>query len=392
MTPRIRVLQVITAFSNDAPAQSAAVLAKYLDRTMFDVTAVSLRAQPGPPSMTVLDLEHYGIPHTSMEMGGFLDVAGVVRLIRFMRRWRPDIVHSHAFRADLWCGLAGRLTGVPLIVSTIRNHDSQVLRMEHSFLVGRLAALVSRLALALADAVVAVSAGVAEYLTGDQHVPASKIHVIRNGFDFERLTGVRANRDTIRAELGWHAGDVVVGTLAILKPRKGLTYLIQAASLVLSAHPRARFFIAGEGPDREALKAEIVRLGLEERVHLLGQRSDPLALLDLADIYVLPSLFEGLPRSLLEAMAFAKPVVVTDIGGSREVVQHQVSGLIVAPRDATGLAEAISLLVASPDLRRDYGEAGRRAVEQQFDARQTAMAHEVVYNLIGHKEARFEAK
>lgn len=379
---RIRVLQVITAFNDEAPAQSAAVLAKYLDRAKFDVIAVSLRAPPGLPSMTVQELTRAGIPHASMGMRTFLDIAGIWRLARFIRKWRPDVVHSHALRADIWCGLVGRLAGVPLIVCTIRNHDSQVLRMEHSVLVGRLAAAASRFAVGLADSLVAVSEGVAHYLTSDQRVPAAKIHVIRNGFDFERLTEARASRDGLLGEFGWEAGDVVVGTLAILKPRKGLTYLVQAARDVLSAHPRARFFIAGEGPERQALEAEIARLGLEKRVLLLGQRRDPLALLDLADVYVLPSLFEGLPRSLLEAMAFGKPVVVTDIGGSREVVEHQESGLIVAPRDATGLAGAISRLVASPDIRREYGAAGRRAVERQFDARRTATAHEVVYDLL----------
>jgi len=378
VTPRIRVLEVITAFGNEAPAQSAAVLAKYLDRSKFDVTAVSLRS-PSGPSITVDDLERAGVPHVSMQMGDFLDLAGVMRLAQFIRHRRPDVVHSHAFRADLWCGLAARLARVPLIVSTIRNHDRQVLRMEYPFLVGRLAAAASWFATTLADTVVAVSDGVAEYLVREHGVPPSKIHVIHNGFDFERLNSGRTNRAALRAELGWQDDDVVMGTLAVLKPRKGLRYLIQAAHSVLATHPRARFFVAGEGPQRAALEAEVLRLGIQGRFQLLGQRDDPLALLEAADIFVLPSQYEGLPRSLLEAMAVGNAVVVTDIGGNREVVRHEVSGLIAPPRDAARLGHAISRLVASPELRRACGAAARLTVREQFDARRTAAAHETVY-------------
>jgi len=384
--PRIRVAQVITAFNDDAPAQSAAVLAKYLDSTKFEVVAVSLRAQEGQASKTVLDMEAAGISHTSLGMHGFLDLTGVVRLVQFMRQHRPDIVHSHAFRADFWCGVAGRLTGVPLVVNTIRNHDSQVFRMERSFVVGKTAAGASRLATTLADTVVAVSAGVADYLITEQRVPSSKIHVIRNGFDFGQLTENRPSRSTLRAQFGWQRHDVVIGTLAVLKPRKGLAYLVQAARTVLEVYPHARFFIAGEGPDRSTLEAQIAHLGLREHVRLLGQRDDPLALLEAADIFVLPSLFEGLPRSLLEAMALAKPVVVTDIGGSREVVRHEETGLIVPPRNPGSLAQSLSRLVASPEERRAYGEAGRLAIDQKFSARRTALAHEAVYGTLEQRK------
>lgn len=380
MTRRVRILQVITAFSDDAPAQSATVLAKYLDRSRFDVRAVSLRRLTGAPSMTVAELARAGIPHESMQMGGFLDLTAVARLVRLMRRWRPDVVHSHAFRADVWCGLAGHIAGVPLIVNTIRNHDSQLFKMEYSFVVGRLATVASWMALRLADAVVAVSGGVADYLAVERRVPTEKIHVIRNGFDFERLVGHADGRAAVRAEFGWRDEDTVVGALAMLKARKGLSYLIQAAHQVVSASARVHFFIAGQGPDRTALEAEIARLGLQDRVHLLGQRGDALSLLEAADIFVLPSLFEGLPRSLLEAMALAKPVVVTDIGGSREVVRHRETGLIVDPRDASGLAGAIGRLIDSLALRQEYGEAGRRSVQERFDARRTAEAHEAVYS------------
>lgn len=377
---RRRVLQVITAFSSDAPAQSAAVLAKYLDRDRFDVRAVSLRPVSGHASTAAADLAAAGIPHMSLGMRGFGDLTAVWRLWRLLGTWRPDIVHSHAFRADVWCGITGRLAGVPLVVCTIRNHDTEILRAEHPGLIGRVAARLSRISTRLSHRVIAVSDGVAEYLVTAHGVPRDKVSVVRNGFDFARLADDVGDRAAVRARMGWRDDEIVIGTLAILKARKGLSYLVEAARAVVDAHPAARFFIAGDGPDRPMLEAEIERLGLDGRVMLLGHRSDPLALLHASDIYALPSLFEGLPRSLLEAMALGKPVVVTDIGGSREVVAHEESGFVVPPRDAARLARALSALVASAELRLAFGRAGRLVIEAQFDARGTAAAHERIYN------------
>lgn len=380
MSTRRRVLQVITAFSSDAPAQSAAVLAKYLDRDRFEVRAVSLRSVREQAATAASDLAAAGIPHVSLGMRGFFDLPAVWRLWRLLRTWHPHIVHSHAFRADFWCGVVGRLAGVPLVVSTIRNHDTEILRTEHPGLIGRGAAFLSRLATRMSHRVIAVSDGVAEYLVTAHGVPRDKVSVVRNGFDFTRLSADVDDRATVRARLGWGDSDVAIATLAILKARKGLSYLVEAAPGIIGTHPEARLVIAGDGPDRGLLETEIRERGVGNRVALLGYRSDPLALLNACDIFVLPSLFEGLPRSLLEAMALGKPVVVTDIGGSREVVTHGRSGFIVPPRDAARLESALSALVASEELRLAFGRAGRLTIEQQFDARATAAAHERIYD------------
>jgi glycosyltransferase involved in cell wall biosynthesis len=155
---------------------------------------------------------------------------------------------------------------------------------------------------------------------------------------------------------------------------------VRAAADVIAAIPAARFFIAGEGPERETLEAEIARLRIGGRFHLLGYRRDALSLVESADVYALPSLYEGLPRSVLEAMSLGKAVVVTDIGGSREVVRHRISGLVVAPANPRELAAALCELAADPQLRATYAAAGRRAIEQEFSAQRNARAHEAVYH------------
>jgi len=153
-------------------------------------------------------------------------------------------------------------------------------------------------------------------------------------------------------------------TVARLDPQKGLHDLVAAAALV----PEARVMVVGEGPERRALETRIAHLGLGDRVHLLGFRSDVPDLLAGSDLFVLPSLFEGLPLSILEAMAAGKPVVATAIGGNDEAVVDGATGLLVPPGDPRALADAIRALLRDPERRRRLGEAGRRRAEAEFSA------------------------
>lgn len=375
MSSRVSVLQVITGFSADAPAQSASLVAKYLDPARFDVTAVSLRTQTAAGSPTVAELERCGLAHVSLHATSQVDLAAFMALRRLCDRLRPRIVHSHAFRADVWCRAAARHDRDARLVCTVRNHDRHVLRQERGRVVGAVSAAAARWALRGADAVVAVSDGIARYVE-EEGVPVDRITVIRNGFDFDRLPG---GPPADRSALGWSEDDVVVGTLAALQPRKGLLFLIEAARMVIAANPRVRIFIAGEGPQRAEIEAAIRAAGVSGRVSLLGHRDDGLDLVRASDLFVLPSLFEGLPRSLLEALAVGTASIVTDIGGSREVVEDGVSGLVVPPGDAAALAAAIGRLAEDGTLRARLAAAGARRVRESFDARGTARAHERLY-------------
>ncbi|MFQ5858728.1 MAG: glycosyltransferase [Anaerolineae bacterium] len=379
MRRHIRILQVISAFNNDAPSQGAAALGKYLDPSEFHVTAVSLRAMNGPPSTTVAELARARIEHVSMGMRGFHDLRVLPRLVRFMRQERPDIVHTHSFRADLWAGLASKIAGTSIFVTSVRNQEWDCFRTELSAHIARLAMAGSRIATSMADVLIAVSEGVRDHFVMVQGIPPAKVRVILNGVDLERLYRPESRPPTVRKELDIKPDDILVGTLASFKPRKGLSYLVHAAGEVLSRQRRVHFILAGDGPERGRIEEEVQQRGLAKHVHLLGYRHDAVTLLNALDLYVLPSLFEGLPRSVLEAMALAKPVVVTNIGGSREVVEDSISGLIVPPRDPQSLAEAISTLVESPTLRKSMGEAGRCAVEERFNARVNARAHRELY-------------
>jgi glycosyltransferase involved in cell wall biosynthesis len=186
------------------------------------------------------------------------------------------------------------------------------------------------------------------------------VHVVHNGIRLE--TFQRPPDHNLRESILQGAEGPIVFTPARLHPQKGLSHLIDASPLV----PHAVFVLAGDGPERSGLEAQARRLGVGGRVRFLGQRSDIPALLAISDLFVLPSLFEGLPLSLLEAMAAEKPVIATAIGGTTEVVVDRVSGLLVRPAHHSDLADAINSLLANRAFAMTLARNGRQRVAEQF--------------------------
>jgi glycosyltransferase involved in cell wall biosynthesis len=198
------------------------------------------------------------------------------------------------------------------------------------------------------------------------HVPPRRLVVVRNAIKVPAAG--RVVDPTLRTALIRGRSDYVVLTPARLHPQKGHVYLLAAAAQV----PEATFVLAGDGPLRLELEAQASALGIAERCVFLGERSDVPDLLAAADLLVLPSLFEGLPLSVLEAMAAERPVVATAIGGTDEAVVHEQSGLLVPPRDPVALASAIQRLRTDPGLARRLASAGRGRVEREFSSEITA--------------------
>jgi glycosyltransferase involved in cell wall biosynthesis len=193
----------------------------------------------------------------------------------------------------------------------------------------------------------------------------------------------------VRRELLGERDAKLVLTLARLDEHKGLLTLVRCAVEV----PDAVFAIAGEGPQRARLEEEIRALGLGERVLLLGHRTDAPALLAACDLFVLPSLFEGLPVSLLEAMAAHKPVVASDIGGNNEIVVDGETGLLVPPGDAMAMASAVRLLLGDATYAHRLAAAGRERIGREFSAEAVGIRVTEVYEeLLGVRSADREGR
>ncbi len=261
-------------------------------------------------------------------------IAGVIPLWRAIRAERPAIFHAHlSWPFACKNGVrAGWLARVPAIVGT-----AQLYLAPDG---GRRPPLV----LGLYRRIIAVSEEVKRRYAAELGVPPRTLAVVRNAIRVP--PSAPARNAALRAALVEGRPDFVVLTPARLHPQKGHTYLLQAAVQV----PDATFVLAGDGPLRGDLEAEARDLGVAGRCVFLGQRDDVPALLAAADLFVLPSLFEGLPVSVLEAMAAERPVVATAIGGTDEAVTSEESGLLVPARDPAALASAIRRLQADSTI------------------------------------------
>ena len=301
-------------------------------------------------------------PATSAARG----VAAIPSLSRAFRRERAVVFHAHQ-TWSLSCRyaiVAAALARVPVRVASAQ----LFLEMPPLRAIDAQHALLS----ACLHRHVAVSRHVASRLRERFGVPDERIAVIPNAV----ATGAPAPFDEeLRRSLGAADGMPLVLTTARLEPQKGLPHLLDAAMMV----PDASFVVAGEGPDRAALEARIAALGLAGRVRLLGHRDDVRQLLAVADLFVLPSLNEGLPLSVLEAMGAGVPVVATSAGGTAEIVRDGVTGVLVPPGDAGALADAIRSLLSDRARSTRLAAAGRDLVGREHSASAMAAATARLY-------------
>jgi glycosyltransferase involved in cell wall biosynthesis len=296
---------------------------------------------------------------------------GARRLRAFLsdlQRERPDVFHAHlswplAARFPLAAAVVAR---VPAVVATFHLFPPAPLR--------RTTLLQGRLLAARMGRGIAVSQAIATSLDDVLGWAPHKIEVIRNGIDIERFQ--QRPDPELRRALAAGSDDVVFVTTARLDLQKGLDVLLRAAKVVEGA----RFVIAGAGAERARLESQAAALGVHERVQFLGHRADVPALLAAADAFVLPSLFEGTPLALLEAMAAGKPIVTSAIPGTDEIVTDGETGLLVRAGNSDALADALRRIVAEPELRARLGAAARRRAETEHSAVASTRRIAVVYD------------
>jgi glycosyltransferase involved in cell wall biosynthesis len=223
---------------------------------------------------------------------------------------------------------------------------------------------------------IAVSGGVCRDIEQTLRVPPSRIREVPNSVAVDTCELAPAPDQAIRLQMAGRTDLPIALTRARLDRQKGLTYLVRAAART----PSVAFVIAGDGPEREALEREARALGVSDRVRFVGFRSDVKALLANSDVFVLPSLIEGLPLSVLEAMAACRPVVATAISGTDEVVRHRTTGLLVPPSDPDALAGAIQEILRDQALAGRLARAGYDLVKRDFTTDGMARSIMAVYD------------
>jgi glycosyltransferase involved in cell wall biosynthesis len=272
--------------------------------------------------------------------------SALATLIRVMRKYQPDIVHCHGFRAGLYGRIAAKLASRKMItILTVHGFHYFYYRNR---LKKKALMLLERLMRPLTDCVIAVSKTDWQHLVGCKVVSKKKSRLIINGIPAFATKGL--GRDEIRTRLGLRDAYPIIATVARLHVQKGVIYFLEAIPFLLKFFPSATFLVIGDGPERAGLERTARDLNILHSLRFLGNRDDINDLLSIVDVFVLASLWEGLPLSLLEAMRAGVPIVATDVDGNRDAIENGVSGLLVAPMNSEQLAKAVMQILSSPDL------------------------------------------
>jgi glycosyltransferase involved in cell wall biosynthesis len=340
------VASLLPAFANDFDA----AVATYGDGFLKDAAARS-------------GVRFFPLRHVRRPIRPWRDLAGLVELIRLLRRERPDILHASSSKAGILGRFAAFAVGVPIRIFSVHGWAFGA----HQGLISVLYRWADRAAARVTTTTICVSENQRVQGIRAGTCRAERTVVIRNAVDVAAAPRARHDRATPRL--------VTVGRLK--RPKDFLTLVRALAALGPGSFEEA--LIVGEGPDRDAIQREIARLGLEDRVQLTGERSDVPELLAAADVFVLSSTSEGLPLSVMEAMAAGLPVVASAVGGVAELVVDGETGLLVPAGDPTELTSALERVLLDRQLRRRLGAAGRARAEDAFDVASFRSAHLEVY-------------
>jgi glycosyltransferase involved in cell wall biosynthesis len=303
-------------------------------------------------------------------MEKYFQIRPLWRLYSLFRKERVDLIHTHLYRDAVYGRVIARLAGVKGVISTL--HNSYVWRSRSQLFLDRLTSV-------FADRITAVSDAVREFAIEREHMPPGKLITVYNGIDTGQFKIPPKEREAVRRELGLAPGEVAVGSMGELTEQKGYRYLLEAVPGILKSNPAVKFFIAGEGELKKTLLVLRDELGLNSRVSFLGFRDDVPRLLAAFDIFVLPSLWEGLPVALIEAMAAGKPIVATDVDGNCEVIGRDEAGLAVESRDPGGLARALIQLIDDPGLRDRMGRKGQKRADDLFSLKVMIANYQELY-------------
>lgn len=304
----------------------------------------------------------------------------VFRMASVFREFRPDIVHSRNWSC-IDGVIGGALARVPVIV-----HGEHGRTAEDPLGRNRKRRVVRRLLAPWVDRFVTVSEDLARWLVEDVRIAARKVVHIPNGVDTERFSP--EGREQARRSLDVPYGATVFGCVGRLDPVKDHASLLRAFAAVGSGGAPVLLLLAGEGPMRAAIEAEIRRLGLDARVRLLGERSDVPDVLRALDVFLLPSVGEGMSNSILEAMAAGLPVIATRVGGNPQLVRDGATGTLVAAGDPEGLAAAMRRYLGEPELRAAHGRAARLRSEAEFSLTRMVAAYSALYAGLLREKAR----
>ncbi len=363
---KLNIVLLCQSLATGGLEQMVVNLAAGLDRERYQRTIGCIERRED----LVEQAQSQGVEVFFLDKGPGVKPGAVWTLSRILRKRKTDILHTHNAGSLLYGVPAGKLAGVPSIVHT-----------EHGRLIGETERVRAnrgeRWLSRWANEVAAVSEPTREVYSRITGIPLGRIKVVGNGVDIKRYQKPADAR--LREQLGIRAGDYVLGIVARLSPEKDHALLFRAFDKVLATVKNLRLLVIGDGPERANLEKLAEQLRIDHKVAFAGFRKDIPDLLALLDLFVLCSRTEGMPLTLLEAMAAGKAIVCSSVGGIPGILESGVNGLLIPPEDEARLATALQSLIQDRSLAMRFGKQARRDAEQKYSIEKMVGDYEALY-------------
>lgn len=352
---KIKLLLVTSVFVDRGVERIIILLHNHLPKDIYEIRILCLRTLS--PYADYLN-KNTDIKVDVIGMKNNIDIAALFRFYKYFRRFKPDIVNFHSFRAALWGRVLARLAKVPCVLYSVHNKWGGAV---HRFLDKSMSRFT--------DAIVPFSLAVRKFIVDEENIHEKYVtDPIYIGIDIDKFSKV--NKDAInelRKKLKINEDQNILGFIGSISEQKGLAYLVEAVKGLKPSFPGICCLIIGDGPEAPALRKLIAGYKLEENFRFLGQRYDTPDLLTLMDIFILPSLWEGLPQVVLEAMAASCPVIATHVDGTPEIITHMKDGWLIPPANVNELTGAIKTMLNDDKLRTAISKNGFSTVSDKFN-------------------------
>lgn len=347
--PRKNILLLIETSGPGGAEKILISLAEKLKQKNYNVFVCLLEDGWLRHQLEIINIEPVIIPQN-----GTLDLVWIRKCIHYIKNKQINVLHAHEFTMNTYSAIVSKITKVPCITTVHgKNYcwEKWYRRLLYRF--------VSR-----TTKMVAVSSDINHFLVKNVGIKPRNILTIPNGINIKRYSKTKEPSSSLPK--GLLTAKPIIGCIGNLYPVKGHIYLVRAAALIISKYPNAAFVIAGRGDMLENLKTEVKKLHLVNNFHFLGFREDVPALLQLFDIFVLPSLSEGLPLSVLESMASKTPIIATNVGGLPEIIIDKNIGSLVNPKDHVALAKEMDSLLSDKKLQDFYTNNAYKKVTNNY--------------------------
>lgn len=338
-------------------------LMRAMDTQRFRSTLINLVDADEEKSAVVQAAEQRGLPAFDFVTGGKFNIFAAMRLARWARDHRVEIIHGHGYKSDLLGLLTAKLAGCRIMTTPhgwSMGNDRKLQMYEK----------LDRFSFRFMDMVCPLSPDLARGLSGT--VDHSKFRLIYNGVDIDEIQKTQPVQRT-------YPESYTIGYIGQLIERKNMSTLLSAIQILAKVHSTIKLIVLGDGTKLVELQAECKQHGISKSVDFMGFMPDAISWLKTFDLFVLPSRLEGIPRCIMEALAASVPVVVTDIPGNRDLVSHKETGLLYPVGDSQQLAECIAYMIDHPEVAQEMAHRGNRKIENEYSNRKMAKEYAAVY-------------